>query len=166
MGRIINRHVVRDLYGVTHVFEAASWHNTRCGLRAPTNVTGVIWTPIGGRDGAQLPNRIVDCIACLVGRSHLSVWDLRNGHEVQAWVRLDGKNGPVGSAQPITFTRGVNENEVTFDDLPVGITVYGYSYLNEDGCDLYHHVSAFPKGLTRRSEDDTVMISVGGAVIR
>jgi len=159
-------HIVRDASGIIHRFEAAAWHNTRCGERVENHTRGVPWIPIGGRDGAMLPDGIVDCMACLAGQSHLSVLDLRDGIEVQAWVRLDSKNGPVGSAQPITFTRGENVNEVTFDDLPVGIPVYGYYYLSDDGRVLHCNGYRWPQGLTRRNENDTITILVGSAEIQ
>ncbi len=153
--------VLRDpRSGVTHKFEAAARHNTRCGQRV-----GVPWTPIGGRDGATLPEGVVDCMACLAGRSHLSVMDLRDGVEVKAWIRLDDGARLVGSAKPITFTRGTNIDVVIFDDLPVGVVARGYSYFDEDGRCLYS-VEAFPRGLVRGSEDNTVMIYAGEARVR
>lgn len=156
--------VIRDRVGVTHAFEAASWHNTRCGQRVYVIANGTTCLWLGGAEGAGLGEGIVDCMACLAGPSHLTMYDLRDGKEVRAWVRLDGADGPVGSAQPITFTDGTNVDEVTFDDLPIGVPVYGYSYLDEDGRDLHHHVVAWPgAGIVRRSENDTVMISAGGA---
>lgn len=156
---------IRDLRGVTHRFEAASWHNTQCGQQVYTRLlSGVEIVPIGGRDGALLPEGIVDCMACLVGRSHVGMKDLRDGVAVQTWIRLDGEGGPVGSPQTITFTHGTNDNEVTFYDLPVGVIVYGYSYLDENSRRL--HLNVFPNGISRRSEDDTIMIAIGKAKIQ
>lgn len=157
--------VVRDLRGVTHAFEAASWHNSRCGQRVETHVIGVPWTPVGGRDGAVLPEGVVDCMACLSGQSHLNVGDLHNGVEVRVWIQLDGLDGPVGTPQPITFTRGINIDEVVFD-VPVGVVAYGYVFLDEDGRYLHRRVAAFPGGVLRRCEDDTIMIPAGKAQVR
>jgi hypothetical protein len=157
--------VICDRVGVTHTFEAASWHNTRCGQLVYVLVGGIMYLYLGGVEGAGLGEGIVDCMACLAGPSHLTMYDLRDGKEVRAWVRLDGADGPVGSAKPITFTKGYNVGEVTFDDLPIGVPVFGYSYLDEDGRDLRHHIVAFPGGITRMSKDDTVIISIGEARI-
>lgn len=108
--------VICDQVGVTHRFEAASKHNTRCGLLVYREHD---WGPIlGGEQGKLLREGAVDCMTCLVGRSNLNLWDLHEGVEVQAWVRLYDTNGPIGSAQPITFSHGVNVCEVIFHDLP------------------------------------------------
>lgn len=153
--------VIRDQAGITHRLEAAFQHNTRCGQLVRTKNA---WCPVGGAQSAKLDEGIVDCMACLAGPSHLRIEDLRDGTEVQAWVRLEGAGGLVGSAQPITFTHGVNVGEVIFVDLPVGVPVQGYAYLDEDGRILLKRVDAFVD-LVRRSEGDTVTIPIGMAKI-
>lgn len=147
----MQRRVIRDRTGITHRFEAAAYHNTRCGQAL-------------GRRGKGLPVGIVDCMTCLVGPSHLTYIDLLDGVEVVAYVQLlDYFMDKVGMPRPIIFTRGVSKNVVTFDGLPVGVKVYGYSYEDEDGRDLVRNTRAFPGGIILR-EGDTITIKVGAAV--
>lgn len=159
--------VIRDCRtGITHRFEAAARHNTRCGQMAFVgDAQGA--TPIGGSQVGSLSQGTIDCMACMAGKSHLRMIDLHLGVEIRVRVQFyDRRGAPVGSAKPITFTRGHNIDEVQLDDFPIGIGVHSYGYLNDDG-DLIssNKIGVRFSDVFRRSEGDRIVIQIGQAVV-